>query len=90
MKYHAILEESRRKAAEKWRRRAGEGHLDLILGPRSEIVSPGNFPEQLLVVLGFIGDGMAHTLAGATKPQPVLLYLRILVDRINLSIRPGF
>ncbi len=52
-----------------------ENHFDqmYVNAPRlAEPADPGPFPEALLAVPGFVGEVMAHTLATAFRPQPVL------------------
>jgi hypothetical protein len=52
-----------------------ENHFDqmYVNAPRlAGPADPGPFPDALLAVPGFVGEVMAHTLATAFRPQPVL------------------
>jgi hypothetical protein len=51
-----------------------ENHFEQLHAPPAGAVpvDPGPFPEDLLAVPGFVGEVVAHTLATAFRPQPVL------------------
>ncbi len=49
-----------------------EVHDEDRLAPTDTPPDPGPFPEHLLRVPGFVADVMAHNLATAHRPQPVL------------------